>query len=125
MRWEDILKDWRRPFIISVIKRTTQLVDNLDKDVESWVQTPTSFEDYDQEGNMSMSDWKVWKEHIGLRIRITQSFLDDGNFLDATKQIREIILDFEESFDSGQFPEVHNVIADIKFELLDADDLPE
>ena len=125
MRWEDILKDWRKPFIISVIKRTTQLVDNLDKDVESWVQTPTSFEDYDQEGNMTMSDWKVWKEHIGLRIRITQSFLDDGNFLDATKQIREIILDFEESFDSGQFPEVHNVIADIKFELLDADDLPE
>ena len=51
MTWEDILKDWRRPFITSVIKRTTQLVDNLDKDVESWVQTPTSFEDYDQEGN--------------------------------------------------------------------------
>ena len=125
MTWEDILKDWRRPFITSVIKRTTQLVDNLDKDVESWVQTPTSFEDYDQEGNMTMSDWKVWKEHIGLRIRITQSFLDDGNFLDATKQIREIILDFEESFDSGQFPEVHDVIADIKLELLDADELPE
>ena len=125
MRWEDILKDWRRPFIISVIKRTTQLVDDLDKDVESWVQTPTSFEDYDQEGNMTMSDWKVWKEHIELRIKITQNLLNEGDFLDATKQIREIILDFEESFDSGQFPEVHNVIADIKFELLDADDLPE
>ena len=125
MRWEDILKDWRKPFIISVIKRTTQLVDDLDKDVESWVQTPTSFEDYDQEGNMTMSDWKVWKEHIELRIKITQNRLNDGDFLDATKQIREIILDFEESFDSGQFPEVHNVIADIKFELLDADDLPE
>ena len=125
MRWEDILKDWRRPFIISVIKRTTQLVDDLDKDVESWVQTPTSFEDYDQEGNMTMSDWKVWKEHIELRIKITQNRLNDGDFLDATKQIREIILDFEESFDSGQFPEVHNVIADIKFELLDADELPE
>tara|TARA_R100001082_G_C4328992_1_gene144714 strand:- start:516 stop:911 length:396 start_codon:yes stop_codon:yes gene_type:complete len=125
MKWEDILKDWRRPFITSVIKRTTQLVDNLDKDVESWVQTPTSFEDFDQEGNMTMSSWKVWKEHIELRIRITQSFLNDGNFLQATKQIREIILDFEESFDSGQFPEVHNVIANIKFELLDADDLPE
>ena len=104
MRWEDILKDWRRPFIISVIKRTTQLVDDLDKDVESWVQTPTSFEDYDQEGNMTMSDWKVWKEHIELRIKITQNRLNDGDFLDATKQIREIILDFEESFDSGQFP---------------------
>ena len=125
MRWEDILKDWRRPFIISVIKRTTQLVDDLDKDVESWVQTPTSFEDYDQEGNMTMSDWKVWKEHIELRIKITQNLLNEGDFLDATKQIREIILDFEESFDSGQFPEVHNVIADIKFELLDADELPE
>ena len=125
MRWEDILKDWRKPFIISVIKRTTQLVDDLDKDVESWVQTPTSFEDYDQEGNMTMSDWKVWKEHIELRIKITQNRLNDGDFLDATKQIREIILDFEESFDSGQFPEVHNVIADIKFELLDADELPE
>ena len=125
MRWEDILKDWRKPFIISVIKRTTQLVDDLDKDVESWVQTPTSFEDYDQEGNMTMSDWKVWKEHIELRIKITQNRLNDGDFLDATKQIREFILDFEESFDSGQFPEVHNVIADIKFELLDADELPE
>ena len=125
MRWEDILKDWRKPFIISVIKRTTQLVDDLDKDVESWVQTPTSFEDYDQEGNMTMSDWKVWKEHIELRIKITQNLLNEGDFLDATKQIREIILDFEESFDSGQFPEVHNVIADIKFELLDADELPE
>ena len=44
--------------------------------------------------------------------------MNDGNFLDATKQIREIILDFEESFDSGQFPEVHDVIADIKLELL-------
>ena len=125
MTWEDILKDWRRPFITSVIKRTTQLVDNLDKDVESWVQTPTAFEDYDQEGNMTMSDWKVWKEHNELRIKITQNRLNDGDFLDATKQIREIILDFEESFDSGQFPEVHNVIADIKFELLDADELPE
>ena len=125
MGWEDILKDWRRPFIISVIERTTELVDNLNKDVESWVQKPTSFEDFDQEGNMTMSDWKVWKEHIELRIRITQSFLNDDAFLDATKQIREIILDFEEVFESGQFPEVHAVIEDIKLELLDADDLPE
>ena len=124
MNWEDILKDWRRPFINSVISRTKKLIEDLDADKDAWLQKPKSYDDWDEEGNMTSDDWEREKEHLNLRLRIMQSLVNDNEFKSATQQVEELLYDFG-VFESGQFPEVAELMIDIKTELADANDLPE
>ena len=94
MRWEDILKDWRRPFLNSAYSRILDIQDRLaGEDDTYWLDN--------------------YYEVTSIHLKVLRKLIDESNFKEGIKKLKDILHEFEQS--GYDFEDIE----DIKLELFD------